>query len=125
MSKTHVLVKARVDYADEFNCKFFGVFPKAEWEEIVNKTRNTFANIKLSELECYFGTNESLILDTFDNWFSSFEVRDIHSDEASTLQTFFEDRWIPVLDSPKFTWGTGDRFFTCLIENYNEDGTKI
>ena len=106
-----VFVKCNVCYADEFDCEFFGVFPKEVWEKKVEASKNISG-----EIEIYFGTNEFLEVYSSKDWMRRITVKEISKEEALWLQEAFhhsKDK------TPNFTWGTGSNYLD--IESYLED----
>ncbi len=106
--KTHVLVKATPNYADEFNCDSFGVFSKATWEMICKRTKTEFT--ENSDVEVCFGTNESLQFHDYKDWERDAEVTEITEDEAKFLIKLFDGDNSDIL-TERFTYGTGDGYF--------------
>lgn len=87
MSSQYVLVKASIDYADEFDCKMFWVGARTAWENTLERAKKSFA--KDGELTVCFGTNEELTFSNYDDWVGSFTVIDLTDAEGETLKKFF------------------------------------
>lgn len=113
---THVFVKASVCWADEFDCEICGAWSKEDWKDLVSTTKKAFDNrgkVKLDEygrggeIEIGFGTNESLTVSNYNEWFSAFTVKDISKDEFNILRKCLA----PSYAKGSFTFGTGDGYF--------------
>lgn len=89
--KTHVLVVSKKDYADEFDCEFFGIFKFEDWNRLCKKTEKAWGNIL--DFEVYFGTNECMIYDNYQDWLDSFKIREITAEEAKFLRQCFGSRF--------------------------------
>lgn len=86
MDKTHVLVKGKVDYADEFDLEFFGVFHKDEWKTICENKQNRFSD---GPIEICFGTNEYVKIQDFDGWIENLSIKEITSVEFNMIAQNF------------------------------------
>lgn len=122
----HLLVKASIDYADEFNCETFGVFTDKEWNDLCAEVKTAFKNLDneeeeendeeepdeswadTKEVEVYFGTNECLTFDSYKDWLANFAVKEITATEAKFLENNFGH-----------TFGTGSDIFD-IADRINE-----
>lgn len=86
----YVLVKYHADYADEFDVYGFRVLTRSKWAEIVEDVRNTWDG----PTETYFGTNEFVEYEDFDDWFRDFKVTEISEEEFKVFEKFFKGVWI-------------------------------
>ena len=123
----YILLKASVDYADEFNCDMFSVVDKSKWDGYKEKVKLAFKaredrilgenkdkefkypwqKTRLLELEISFGTNECLKVSNVDEWIRNIKEIEISADEAKVLSRVF-DKEIP------FDFGTGSGYFNVL-----------
>ncbi len=97
----NLLVKASIDYADEFDCKMFGVFTEEKWNEVCENAKKRFAGDSSEDdsedddsedsgtVEIYFGTNEALEFDSYNQWFKKMKITEISADEAEFLKKHF------------------------------------
>ena len=113
----YIFAKARVDYADEFDCCFFGLFPKEKWEAMKQRA---FADGG-SRLAVYFGTNEALEVHSPQAWLSHIKVTEVSQEEAVVLARLFNARegashHETLTGRLEFVWGTGSRYLTCYDE---------
>ena len=81
------MVKYTKDYADEFDCEGFGVYPKKDWDKTCKKTEIAFEDCH--NVEVPFGTNEGLTFSSYDDWFDSLEVIEIEEEDAKKLIKLF------------------------------------
>ena len=126
----HLLVKGLVDYADEFDCEFFGIFTDKEWDDLCAEVKHAFEKqedkeekVDLDaepdadpdefrfpkEYEVYFGTNECLRFESYENWFEAFEVREISKEDYMFLKVQFGEQY-----------GTGASAVFGIAEQLNE-----
>lgn len=57
-----ILLKCSFNYADEFDCEFFNIVTEEWWDKFkidIKKARYP--------IECYFGTNEGLTFDSYED----------------------------------------------------------
>lgn len=107
----YVLVKARCNWADEFDTKQFWAGPKVEWEEIVKYSKN------ISNVEVSFGTNEGIEFSDFDDWNSHMKVTEISEEQFNTLADLFNDG-----RREEFSYGTAANVFSaCSYCDDEED----
>jgi hypothetical protein len=86
---TYKLVKYSADWADEFDCKGFGLFKNDEWDKLCRKVEKALEDCSLAETP--FGTNESLQFDSYRAWRKCFEETDISEQEYNFLKKNFGD----------------------------------
>ena len=110
MSK--VLIKYNACWADEFDCEGFAVEYKKVWEDRCKKIEEKFQNN--GEVEVYFGTNESFIFDSYNDWIRNFNVEDISEEKANILSDIFGN------GRDVFDYGTGSHVVDIL--SYFQDG---
>ena len=107
-----ILVKFEDNYADEFDLNGFFITTKPEWEKILVAAKKSFAPLEAenatkkaaidakiaageyayfrpNEKEFYFGTNESLFYESFEDWFSSYMVVELTNEVAEFMQATF------------------------------------
>lgn len=113
MSK--ILVKFNDNYADEFDVDGFMVISKNQFDKDVELVKKWFADY--GDAEFYFGTNEALSYDDFDDWFNSFSVTEITDDEAQVLTKLFGNSW-----SNRVEFGTMNAYEYALESAYDEFG---
>lgn len=80
----YVVVKGSMSYDDEFNIEFISVMEKTRWEHLDNNAKRLFEKIG-TQVEFYFGINESVFFDDYDSWISKITVAVINSLEAASL----------------------------------------
>jgi len=79
-----ILVKYSNNYADEFDIEGFALFESEDlWNDHLKDAKNVFEGKKV--VEQYFGTNESVMYDSFDEYVSNFEVFPITCEEAEFI----------------------------------------
>jgi hypothetical protein len=108
-----ILVKTSFDYGDEFDCKEFTVFENEAYERWIAAWER---QLKHGPVEVFFGTNEELQIDSFDQFEGSLEIIPISEAEYQTFKKFFDG-----------SWGTGGIFSFDFDEDYlyadeDEDG---
>ena len=121
MSTKNVLIIGRPNYADEFDVEFFVVMDRAKWQDLKKEVEAIFSQnfqgtdaFKPSEekwegntlaLEIYFGTNEALIVDNYEDWLKNLKVKSITDEHANMLKRTFGKEF-----------GTGSGYVTNIIE---------
>lgn len=85
---TKVLIKSSMDYADEFDVHGFYVCDKEEFDFYTLCAKEYFENGG-EEIECYFGTNEAVCIDSYDTWSWGLEIVDISDSDAEVLLRLF------------------------------------
>jgi hypothetical protein len=96
---TKVLITSRMDYADEFDVHGFIVLDKEKFDYYDARAKMYFETSG-AEINCSFGTNESVVLDSYYKWESGLTVTDISDVEAEVLLKLFGK------------WGFGPTFIT-------------
>lgn len=84
-----VLVKSSADYADEFDVYGFSVMPEERFAELDKKAKDFFDKAT-EELECWFGTNEAVTYDCYEDWKRDLTVIPITDKEADILKKLFD-----------------------------------
>jgi len=107
----YVLISASVDYADEFDCDFFAVWQKADWDQHTKRVANAFQSVS-EEIEIYFGTNEFLGVTTYAEWKGNFTTKSISEDDAHLLQRLFNGG-----KKKNFSFGTGSGYLEDILEH--------
>lgn len=110
----YLLVKAHINYADRFQCEFFGIFNEMKWNALCAKTRKFFEKWKSYDMGCaevYFGISQCLYFASYNDWFKHFEITEITEAEYNFLRKNFSD-----------TWGTG--FLTFDVAGQNKEILK-
>lgn len=115
MSK--ILVKFSDNYADEFDVDGFMVIDKDQFNKEVELIKRLFD--EYGEHEFYFGTNEALSYDNFNQWFDTFSVTDITDAEADVLNRLFGTYW-----SNQIRFGTMNAYEYALDSAYDEFGCE-
>jgi len=66
---SHIIAVQEADWADEFS--IFGVWigPESQWDLIIRQTKRVHY-----PTESYFGTNEWLEYDSFDDWYRNIRI---------------------------------------------------
>jgi hypothetical protein len=83
-----VLVKFYADYADEFDVKGFFITTQKKWDKHLEEV-NTFFKDRTEPVEVYFGTNECIEYDSFEEYKECFTVTPITKEENEVLNKFF------------------------------------
>jgi|JI10StandDraft_1071094.scaffolds.fasta_scaffold66129_7 hypothetical protein len=89
MSK--IFVEFDNNYADEFDVNGFRIMDRKNWEKHLEKAKKTFEEEETQEV--YFGTNEQIIFEGFDDYERSFTVKDITDEEAKVLSKFLGNQY--------------------------------
>ena len=84
----YILVTLEKDYADEFTVFGFKIFTKRQWKSELKK----FESITYP-CEFYFGTNEMLEFDSFEDVQREFLVQDISKDEYEVFKKYFASEY--------------------------------
>lgn len=106
LAPKYIFVKASFNYADEFNCKIFGVFTEKAWNKILVDKKKQFDSGE--EVEYGFGTNEELTFSSYEDWFRRLDIKTISKDQADVILKVFGEK----LCGGCFSFGTGDRALT-------------
>jgi hypothetical protein len=116
----YIFAKARVDYADEFDCYFFGLFPKEKWDRMRQE-----ALADGGSREVCFGTNEYLEVADPKDWLAHITVTEVSQEEAVVLARMFnaegDSHHETLTGKLEFVWGTGSRYLTCYNEKPDEE----
>jgi hypothetical protein len=94
-----LLITAKIDYADEFDCEMFAVMSKTDWDDYVETVSGYLTELERNfekenewdsiSVEVGFGTNEAIVFTGRDDWFDSFTVTEITQEEAKFLTKNF------------------------------------
>lgn len=101
------LIKYNDNYADEFDVEGFLILTDEEWENQLHISKLVFDT--LGSVEIYFGTNEFIEYDSFDEWLNTFKVKDISDELAKEI--------IEIFGLIKVSWRPGYKFGTILLPN--------
>lgn len=82
-----LLVISDFNYADEFDVRGWAIKDQAKWQAHLAEVKAYFDHG--DELENYFGTNESIIWSSYDDYANGFTMRPITDDEADTIRRLF------------------------------------
>lgn len=96
---SYVLLKASVDWADEFYCEMFSIWSKEEWEHYKKSVQEEFDY----DVNVDFGTNESIEITNYEDWISNIVETEITESEYNFLKKNFGT-----------SYGTGDSYFYIL-----------
>jgi hypothetical protein len=80
-------IKFDSNYADEFDLSGFIVMTGIEWELHKQAAQKRFT--EEGAIEKYFGTNEALIFEGFDEYLRCFKVKEISEEEYQLLLKLF------------------------------------
>lgn len=86
MSKL-LLVKSNFDYSDEFDVKGFALYTEEAWNNYLIAAQKFFD--ENDYIEQYFGTNEMIVVEDFDDMLRGYEVVEITNAEWETLNKLF------------------------------------
>jgi hypothetical protein len=83
---TKILVVARIDYTDEFDCEAFEVYnSRKEWDEYVASVDSKIRNS--GPIENYFGSNESLFFERIEDLTCGCRIHEIPNEIATFLES--------------------------------------
>ena len=83
---SYVFVKTSHDYADEFDCVSAFCMLRETYEEKLQHIKDSFESGAISyEDEFYFGTNEALQFDSFEDFENGLEVIEVSKEFADTF----------------------------------------
>lgn len=115
MSKNkYVFIRANFDYADEFYVESIHVMKASAWEKLKEDVETYFSKKSAREIECYFGTNEQIIFEKYNDLIRGVFVKPITDEERKTLADLLGE------DELSFSWGTGSGIFENLQEAIND-----
>jgi hypothetical protein len=83
-----LLVLFQSDYGDEFDACGFALIEKGTWEQSLQLARLRLQ--KEGRVEIYFGTNEFIGFETFEQYEQSFKVRQVSEVEVDSLKRLFD-----------------------------------
>lgn len=89
MNPDYLLIIQDRDYAYEFDVESFSVETYKEFEKRLKEIKAEFK--KRPEQEHWFGTNEALMFEGFDDWYKSLKIKPITKEEYDTIIKLFED----------------------------------
>jgi hypothetical protein len=92
----YLLIKYKKDYADEFDVKGFMVSNEDDWNKHLSDVKRYF-DLNPHTVERYFGSNEFVVYNDFEEYKRSFEIVNITSEEAETLNKLFNGTFGDVL----------------------------
>lgn len=89
---SNVLVTFRADYADEFDVYGFKLTTEIQWNHDLENARKYFE--KHGSWEAYFGTNEAIEVDSFEDYKKNYKVTPISiRDRNGIAKNFACFRW--------------------------------
>lgn len=83
---TYKLVKVSFDYADEFQCQEFKMMTTEEYDDWIKDIEE---RINDGENEFYFGTNEFLEFESFDDFKDGLTVYDLPKEDYNIFSKYF------------------------------------
>lgn len=106
--KTMVLVQYYSNWADEFDVSGFRVMSKEQWEKHLSDVETFFKklfaaplpepekeysskNREARQVEVYFGTNEAMLYESFDDYKGCFTVKEITNSDHDVLKRLFKE----------------------------------
>jgi len=91
----YYLIKFQSDYADEFDVYGFQIMNEKDYKRFQNtlKEYEKYLNINENSLEYYFGTNESITWESFDDLIKSITISGISAEKTDFLIEQFGDSW--------------------------------
>jgi len=84
----YVLVIVSADYADEFNVCQSYVMTKDEYDQAVETSRKNLEGKRYTEI--YFGTNEAIEVDGFDDYMRNISVKSITKEDYDAYLRMFD-----------------------------------
>lgn len=81
----NLLVTAQVNWADEFDTVFLKIFTEQEWNHHLEAVMEFFSENSCAEV--YFGTNEAIEYDSFEDYLAKFSVEEISDKHAEFIKT--------------------------------------
>ena len=101
-----LLIKFDSNYADEFDTEGFIVMSQSEWLKHITHVEKHFEKWNKTHepdrwgnrhgIEVYFGTNESMIYETFDCYRRSFKVAELSESDYEVLKRLFGKSYGPI-----------------------------
>ena len=102
-----LLIKYDSNYADEFDISGFRVMTEDKWEVIKANAKKAFdtrdpidelekqyrPNTQFKELEIYFGTNEFMVYEEYEDWLGDFTTTTLKEREVEMLKKHFGQRF--------------------------------
>lgn len=82
----NLFVKFSDNYADEFDIYGFTIMSEESWIDFQNRNREIFENY--GDREWYFGTNEYVNYDTYDDFIANFSTKEISTAEEDIIEKF-------------------------------------
>jgi hypothetical protein len=107
-----VLVKTSFDYGDEFDCKEFNVFSDEDYEQWIADWERKLT--ECNEVLVWFGTNEHINIDSFEQFEQSIEVIEILEADKKVFDKYFDG-----------AWGTGDIFSFDEFDEGRDEGLNF
>lgn len=84
-----ILVKYNFDYADEFDVYGIVLFDtQEEFDRSLNETREEIESVtsKGGQWKRYFGTNEAILINSFDEYMEGLTIQEITEEEAEVVR---------------------------------------
>lgn len=91
------LVKFSADYADEFDVYGFCIMTEIEYKEFMNDLKKVDW-----PSENYFGTNEAIECESYEDYMRSVTVTDISQSEYDTIKRCFGRCWGNFIDPSEY-----------------------
>lgn len=85
----YVLVTLDADYADEFDVCHAWAMTKEAYDEGVKSSREYFESRGRGYTEIYFGTNEAIDVDNFNDYMSNLSVETISKEDYEAFHRMF------------------------------------
>lgn len=110
-----VLVTGKVNYADEFDLEFFAILTDTEWEKIDAAAKKLFKQDPYeSGHDFYFGTNEAVTIENYDNWRNRLTV--------APLPIAMKNRLVDLFGDSEF--GTGVGYITYVLNMLKDEANQ-
>ena len=84
-----ILIKFDANYADEFDVEGFVVMSASAWEEHKTMAKEFFENG--GHAEQYFGTNEYVEFDSYEDYMSAIKTTELDETQYEVLETLFNE----------------------------------
>lgn len=90
MTNKYVFLTFTYNCGDEFDTHGIAILPIDKWEKSKKLVRDYFKDKDVYEL--WFGTNECISLDSYENWMEGITVVEISSEQREVLYSVFDSR---------------------------------
>ncbi len=108
----YAFVKLETTWADEFEIHGFLIAPKKEFDADLKLLKDYFPKNR----EVYFGTNEAIDFESYDDLMACLEIKTISAKDADVIYSTFEEPRQPGADYIRYVHGNAANVLSVLIE---------